>query len=100
MVTSEAKPLDQPLSARGQPCDSQQRHQATRGQLLPGEGMLQGWQGRPCSKQGRCGGYRLPVGSRIASYLEAGGQEKSNNYPAGWSLAPSFIPKQGGDPFW
>lgn len=43
---------------------------------------------------------RLPVGSTIASYLKAGGQEKSNNYPAGWSLAPSFIPKQGGYPPW
>lgn len=43
---------------------------------------------------------RLPMGSTIASYLKAGGQEKSNNYLAGWSLAPSFIPKQGGDLPW
>lgn len=64
--------------------------------------------GRECCEAGRAGRAasrvgvvgRLPMGSTIASYLKAGGQEKSNNYLAGWSLAPSFIPKQGGDLPW
>lgn len=64
--------------------------------------------GRECCGAGRAGRAasrvdvvgRLPVGSTTASYLKEGGQEKSNNYPAGRSLAPAFIPKQGGDLPW